>query len=377
MTSAPTLPRHRERIRVLSPSLHAILLFIAALALPSCGADGPVDGPARRLDEFLGDARVHMIDLDAVPTDTLRAVSAFGEDRVDGGLFIGRSSSTEWFRDSIFIADTAHDALIVADKEYRLIRVHGRAGEGPGEFDDPFDIRATKDYMFVHDLAGRLQAFDRNLRGRQIVAHTSLSGNIDASDSLLFVPGLGRDRRVDVFESTEPFLPLGSMLPNLIEWGRQPGGFNSYRLATGLSDGSTVVAYAALPLLILVDRNLSPVTAAWLHGTPVDEFENPPFEETRDPEPVYVQHFVRVLDVVYDRIVFVHRMTAYVFAVESHEVDLVSAFVFADSAGNPIPVSDLTVDRCQLLVTSRFRPAIHVYDVPDTLGVCEVAHATQ
>lgn len=335
---------------------------VVALAIVSgCRAGRQDVSPTDRLDTFLRGAHSSTIDLDGVPTDTLTPLQTFGADQRDGGLFVGRSRSLEFFRDSIYIADFALDAVLVADRSFALTRVLGRTGDGPGEFVDPVDVRANERYLFVNDLGGRVQAIDDENAVFRIAA-TTRPDNIAASKSLLYVPRVGGDSLYDVYRASAPFNHIRSFLPRLISYGYQPGAFNSARIATGLRDGSSVVAYTGLPLLVRVDSSQQPLAVTHLEGAAVEAFDNPPLAAVRSSKPVMVRAFVHMINVFDDIVVFAHRDTVHLLRSEGIDLALFRKIVFLDTEGKTVPPQDVTVDGERIFVSSQFHPRIHVYE---------------
>ena len=350
--------------------LNAGLAAASVVALCSCRADPPAYPRSDRLDGYLHGVPVQLIDLDAVAVDTLRAIATVGEDSGNAGLFAGQATSSAVFRDSLLVADMALDALLVADAAGTLARTIGRAGEGPGEFKDPVDVVANDSYFFVHDVAGRVQGFDAAGNSATIADRTSLGGNVAVNEMLLFVPSTGADSLIDLYLSTPPFTKRGSILPRLIGPGFQPGGHNAFRVASGLPDGSTVVAYGGMPFLIRLDEQLMPVQVIQFEGKAASELSNPPPVETADFEPVRIRIFVRGLDVIGHCVALFQGMRAYLLGTDGTEIALRSAVVFTDQHGKPFSVNDLTLTEDKIIVASTMYASLSVFELPLAYSQC-------
>ena len=56
---------------------------------------------------------------------------------------------------NVYVPDYRANNIKKFDSNYKFLKIIGRKGKGPGEFDMPYDIAVTKDRLFVWDMRNR------------------------------------------------------------------------------------------------------------------------------------------------------------------------------------------------------------------------------
>ena len=76
-----------------------------------------------------------------------------------GDLMIGPNGN-------LYVVDNGNNRIKIYDREYKVVKVVGEKGNGPGQFNEPYKIRHSPDGKYIYVLDGhnyRVQAFDLDM----------------------------------------------------------------------------------------------------------------------------------------------------------------------------------------------------------------------
>lgn len=137
-----------------TPSLPVFAISLSTIPLAACGPGAGQEAPALAIDS----AGVRIVESDpasSVATCTVgeQPTLVVGDDETDERQWFSYIRGAARLSDgSIVAADRATAEIRIYDKAGRHLRSMGRKGEGPGEFDDPFQLWvAAGDTLWVGD----------------------------------------------------------------------------------------------------------------------------------------------------------------------------------------------------------------------------------
>ncbi|MDZ7392440.1 MAG: 6-bladed beta-propeller [candidate division KSB1 bacterium] len=237
---------------------------------------------AKRLKPLLEAAPKSVIDLDGVEPEVIYPDLVIPRDTTqkEGGLFLAQPSGILVLRDSIYITDAKDHCIKVADMEGNLIRTIGRRGQGPGEFNQPWEIVANDSFVFVYDVGNsRVQIFAHDFR--YVASLPALYmllppvGGLAAGNRNLLVHGFVTDSMlVRVYRAQRPFSLCYAFLPLVVPYRRQPRVMNSVALAS-TPDGRFCVGFVCLPYALVFDSTGTQVATLEFRGRAVKRLDEP------------------------------------------------------------------------------------------------------
>lgn len=169
---------------------------------------------------------------------------------------------------AIYIADARLQHIVILDEDRNFLRVVGRSGQGPGEFQWPYRLALVSDTLMVWDrMNGRLEYFtsDGNFlhmaRPDPFIDPTSLVRVSDDGRLLVSTFGIGAEYLVRVYNmQLSGFSPLGTLeVPStsvmLMGLSRSdarskkiPDGLKNRAFAIHASDGGMILIHFTIPI---------------------------------------------------------------------------------------------------------------------------------
>lgn len=142
---------------------------------------------------------------------------------------IGRPAAVSFDADAqeLYVVDVSRHDIKVLDREGRLLRILGRRGLGPGEFNFPSDVVVDGNVIWVVD-TGNQRVQSLTPAGEPIATFAQAG---DAPGDLALPKGIALDRDGHVyvvdarFENVQIFDRSGRLLLMFGEEGREPGEF--------------------------------------------------------------------------------------------------------------------------------------------------------
>lgn len=250
-----------------------------ALAVAGCteSASPQVDLIDADLPESLRGGEQVAVDLDRTEPVELAPDRTIGEAADTTGLFLAEPTDVIALGDSVYIADIKHHAIMVADRQGRLVRQIGREGQAPGEFIEPALLAANDRYVFVYDHGNRrVQVFDHRFDYVRSIPHGFLwlSRTIVADDNRLFLPESITDSlMISVYDAEQSFQKKTALMPRLLPLGQQPLALNIALVTTDGTDACAV--YIGLPYVFCFDDRLAHQRTFVFKGGPVETLNNP------------------------------------------------------------------------------------------------------
>ncbi len=139
-----------------APSCRLVPVVLSVLLLASCNRDAELDSPTLPIDS----AGVRIVESDPSSADATCTIGeepsvVIGDDETDERQWFSSIQGTGRLSDgSIVAADRATGEVRIYDETGGHLRSMGRKGEGPGEFDDLFQLWVTAgDTLWVADAA--------------------------------------------------------------------------------------------------------------------------------------------------------------------------------------------------------------------------------
>ena len=256
---------------------------LLTLSLTACSSDKkfvPASLHAvTALEELSEQAPKTVIDLDAVPTDTLYPDLVIGsEDPESDELFIGQTFGAALRGDSIYVADRDQGRILVGHKdEPRFARSFGTTGEGPGEFMGPQDLVYNRDRFFVMDTrSGMVIVFDSTFTFEQNVeVGTAEPWAFTLNPyGLLSASPIGSDKIAEIHDVEPPFRVVSNFLSALVPFDDPANGYNR-PLIDSNSHGEILAAYSGVPHLFLHSHSLELTASIELRGEAVLRVNSP------------------------------------------------------------------------------------------------------
>ena len=224
---------------------------VVAMAAAGCGSEAHPEHSSGHdaLDRFLADIPTQVVDLDCCAAEIALPLRVVGSDGRDP--FLGAAKSVDIEGDSLLLADYRQNVVVWAHRDdAHLARAFGRPGRGPGEFGRVESAVVEAGHLFVADPeAGGIHAFGPDGAFLETLrVETPLWYSVAAGGGMLAHGG--SEALVDVRAAEPPFAISGSLLPRLDGIPHSP--------VLSVSDqGEMVVAYYGLPVLFVVDRDLT------------------------------------------------------------------------------------------------------------------------
>ena len=169
---------------------------------------------------------------------------------------------------AIYLADARLQHIVFLDEDRNFLRVVGRSGQGPGEFQMPYRIALVSDTLMVWDrMIGCLEYFtsDGNFlhmtRPDPIISPSSLVRMSDDGRLLVSTFGIGAEYLIRVYNrQLSGFSPLGAlevpstsaMLMSLSKSDARskkiPYGLKNRAFAIHASDGGMILIHFTIPI---------------------------------------------------------------------------------------------------------------------------------
>ena len=169
---------------------------------------------------------------------------------------------------ALYLADARLQHLVLLDENRNFLRVVGRSGQGPGEFQWPYRLALVSDTLMVWDrMNGRLEYFtsDGNflymVRPNPFIDPTSLVRMSDDGRLLVSTYGIGVEYLIRVYNrQLSGFSPLGALeVPStsvlLMGLSRSdarsrkiPDGLKNRAFAIHASDGGMILIHFTIPV---------------------------------------------------------------------------------------------------------------------------------
>lgn len=250
--------------------MRKLLLALCLLSL-GCG-DAPqlvriIESPV--IDSLLGAAPVSLIDIDALPADTLYpdAQVAQAADSLEDVQFM---SAMVIAGDSIYMGDMQLNAIFVAAHDGPLRKRLGREGRGPGEFQHLLNLTSNEKSIFTLD-SGRMQelTFDLKYVGSKPWSGSAGfgRGELAASDIRIYIPcGYGAEYRICHMNAEKPY-EMGEPFVRSVAIQQPP--MNSFAVATG--PNRVYGVFKGLPYVFVFDENHGHIQTIRFHGDAVTE----------------------------------------------------------------------------------------------------------
>lgn len=183
--------------------------------------------------------------------------------------------------DYIYFVDKKNHKLIRYNIKTKMIEQVGQAGRGPGDFNEPSEVRINGQYIFVYEEGNaRVQIFDKKLEYvSEISVRTTFSGKVsffDVNDNSLFIssPVSSSDEHVvQVYEFDRPFNRVFGFMPRSVAVGEENIAINIMNIRIDAED-RIYVSYNGLPHIFIFDKMLNKINALILRGDYVDDFYN-------------------------------------------------------------------------------------------------------
>ena len=137
-----------------APSCRLVPVVLSVLLLASCNRDAELDSPTLPIDS----AGVRIVESDPSSSDATCTIGdepsvVIGDDETDERQWFSSIPRAGRLSDgSIVAADRATGEVRIYDETGGHLRSMGGMGEGPGEFDDPYELWVTAgDTLWVGD----------------------------------------------------------------------------------------------------------------------------------------------------------------------------------------------------------------------------------
>lgn len=183
--------------------------------------------------------------------------------------------------DYIYFVDKKNHKLIRYNIKTKMIEQVGQAGRGPGDFNEPSEVRINGQYIFVYEEGNaRVQIFDKKLEYvSEISVRTTFSGKVsffDVNDNSLFIssPVSSSDEHVvQVYEFDRPINRVFGFMPRSVAVGEENIAINIMNIRIDAED-RIYVSYNGLPYIFIFDKMLNKINSLILRGDYVDDFYN-------------------------------------------------------------------------------------------------------
>lgn len=352
------------------PIVSRLILLMAVVVLVGCSnAETPhtglidIDLP----ESLLGGEQV-AVDLDSAELVELAPDRTIGGAADSTGLYLAEPTDVITVGDSVYVADIKHHAIMVADRQGRLVRRIGRKGQAPGEFIEPARLTANDRHVFVYDHGNRrVQVFDHQFGYVRSIPHGFLwlGRTVVADDNRLFLPGsaISDSLMIEVYTAKQPFQKKAALMPRLLSPGQQPIALNDALVTT--SGSGVCGVYIGLPYVFCFDDRLAHQRTFVFKGGPVETLNNPiPGQmEFSGGNTTAVMPFVMDFALRDDLLFLAHREpTVHIISMETGQA---VGRVLLPFDGY---VDQIHVDDESLLILMGGQTTVHVYDVDRILN---------
>jgi len=357
-------------VRALTKCSRLSSYIVCVLAVAGCAgndASRPGSGDEPRT-EF-----VQRIDLDGVPTDTVVMAWSTTKASDPATTSLGAPGGFVIVDDSLYIADTKRNAILVAGADLQIRRHFGAQGEGPGEFIDLFDLASIGDSILVAYDRHRVQLID--ILGNSITilpGHRSIRfGFNDANASWILASSGGADSSfVKAYSSSSP---SDSPVPFLSIPETQMYHPAAYRVAVTADNSSVFAVLNTVPAVEIFDGGLNHVRSINLEGRLVEEYLQDPSGGREMPgrgRGTFFQAFFQFLFAECDDLLLVGRAnTAWFIRRVDDSFELVGKVVFvAEDEDGVMPIGEIRIAANRAYVSSYGWGAIYSGDLPPRLS---------
>ena len=172
-------------------------------------------------------------------------ITTKGDFRFSATNGLSRPSGVAVGNGKLFVADSQEHCVVVLDTVGRLVRIIGKRGTGPGEFNFPTHIHSDSNgHLYVTDsMNGRVQILDQegNLLG-QIGELGDARGHFSRPKGVAVDPN-GRVYVIDaLFDNVQVFEPSGRLL---MDFGRAGSAEGEFWLPNGIAISRNHEIYVA------------------------------------------------------------------------------------------------------------------------------------
>ncbi|MGM0586818.1 MAG: 6-bladed beta-propeller [Bacteroidota bacterium] len=247
------------------------------------------------LNKMVKAAPQSIIDLDAIPVDTLVATreNQLGHktaSHLEEKVLLSKPNSIEKIGKKLYVSDFDQNSIFVMNDQGTWIDWLGRKGHGPGEFFGMGGIFSNAKHIYVIDPNNtEIDVFDHNFKFENSFNYLTMGGfypNATASNHWILTPApMNSNVLINQNSVVEPFDSLGTVFEPIVPRDFHPMAQNRFDIDATL-DGDYVLAFRGVPYLFMFDKDHQQTHSIYLQADYFDTIDNPTLEPRKNADPM-------------------------------------------------------------------------------------------